>query len=82
MKNSMASNQAKGNKEQGYDHLKSLYGSDPGLSSKKSPNTAPHKTRDDKMLDASLDLFELSVHLEDASSEVGLCIKSLENHLV
>ncbi len=35
----MASSQAKGNKEQGYDHLKSLYGSDPGLS--KNPQILP-----------------------------------------
>ncbi len=49
---------------------------------KKSPNIAPHKTRDDKKLNASLDLFELSACLEDFSSEVGHCSKSLENHLV
>ncbi len=77
----MAFNQAKWNKEQGYDHLKSLYGSDPGQSSKKSSNTAPCKRSDDKKLDASLDLFGLSARLEDASSEVSHCIKSLENSL-
>ncbi len=66
----MASNQAKGNKEQGYDHLKSLYDGDPGLLSKNHQTLPLTKHQMTKSY-----MFDFSVQLEDASSEVGHFIK-------